>query len=238
MKRNADTITGNSQLDVASLHGKCVCGAAWLHRISLQLNLMEPSPPMVDPAIFPHIRIVLSMVVSLGIARLLSGVARFVQHPGRKRAYGVHLLWVLSLLLSMMHFWWWEFSLSHLQVWRFETYVFVVGYAALYYFLCAVLFPDDLAEYTGYRDYFMSRRRWFFALLATTYLVDVADTWIKGQEHLTAQGYEYAVRTASYVVLCAVASLTTNARFHVAFAMVSLTYQISWILRVYDVIGK
>ena len=199
---------------------------------------MESSPPMVDPAIFPHIRIVLSMVVSLGIARLLSGVARFVQHPGRKRAYGVHLLWVLSLLLSMMHFWWWEFSLSHLQVWRFETYVFVVGYAALYYFLCAVLFPDDLAEYTGYRDYFMSRRRWFFALLATTYLVDVADTWIKGQEHLTAQGYEYAVRTAAYVVLCAVASLTTNARFHVAFAMVSLTYQISWILRVYDVIGK
>lgn len=143
--------------------------------IARRAALMD-TQPSIDPAAFSHIRVVLSMVVSLGIARLLSGVARFVQHPGRKRAYGVHLLWTLSLLLSMMHFRWWEFSLAHLPVWRFETYFFVVGYAALYYFLCAILFPDDLAEYTGYRDYFMSRRRWFFGLLATAYVVDVADT--------------------------------------------------------------
>ena len=64
---------------------------------------MEAQPP-VDPAIFSHVRVVLSMVVSLGIARLLSGVAQFVQHPGRKRANAVHLLWALSLLLSMMNF--------------------------------------------------------------------------------------------------------------------------------------
>lgn len=198
---------------------------------------MDPQTS-VDPAVFSHIRVVLSMVVSLGIARLLSGVARFVQHPGRKRAYGVHLLWALSLLLSMMHFWWWEFSLSQLQVWRFETYVFVVGYAALYYFLCAILFPDDLAEYAGYRDYFMSRRRWFFGLLATTYVVDVADTWIKGQDHLIAQGYEYPIRTAAYVALCMLAARTANARFHAAFAVFSLAYQVSWILRLYDVIGS
>ncbi len=191
----------------------------------------------VDSAVFSHIRVVLSMVVSLGIARLLSGVARFVQHPARKRAYGVHLLWALSLLLSMMHFWWWEFSLSHVQIWRFEVYVFVVGYAALYYFLCAVLFPDYLAEYVGYRDYFMSRRRWFFGLLATTYVVDVADTWIKGRDYLGEQGVEYLIRTAAYVLLCIVAARTANARFHAAFAVLSLVYQISWILRLYDVIG-
>ena len=177
------------------------------------------------------------MVVSLGIARVLSGVARFVQHPGRRRAYGVHLLWALSALLSLMHFWWWEFSLSHLQVWRFTTYFFVVGYAALYFLLCAVLFPDDLEEYQGYRDYFMSRRRWFFGLLATTYIVDVADTWIKGIEHLKAQGYEYPIKIVVCVLLCLLAARTANERFHIAFAVLSLAYQVSWILRLYDVIN-
>jgi hypothetical protein len=193
--------------------------------------------PTVDPAVFSHIRVVLSMVVSLGIARLLSGTAKFVQHPGRLRVYSVHLLWALSLLISMLHFWWWEFSLSQLAVWRFETYVFVVGYAALYYLLCAILFPDDLAEYTGFKDYFMSRRRWFFGLLAATYVVDVVDTWIKGPDQLWARGYEYPVRTVIFVLLCFLAARTANARFHAAFVVVSLVYQVSWILRLYDVIG-
>ncbi|HVR49039.1 MAG TPA: hypothetical protein VMS38_04830 [Pseudorhodoferax sp.] len=197
---------------------------------------MDTTQP-VDPAVFSHIRIVLSMVVSLGIARLLSGLARFVQHPGIYRIYVVHLIWVASLLLSMMHFWWWEFSLAQLQTWRFETYAFVVGYAALYYFLCALLFPDNLAGYTGYRDYFMSRRKWFFGLLAASFIVDVVDTWIKGRDILFAQGHEYPLRAAAHVLLCLVAIRTDNARFHAVFGLLSLLYQVSWILRLYDVIG-
>lgn len=191
----------------------------------------------VDPAVFSHIRIVLSMVVSLGIARLLSGAAQFVQHPGRKRPYFVHLLWVLSLLLFMMDFWWWEFSLSHLQMWRFETYFFVVAYAALFYFLCALLFPNDLTEYEGYRDYFMSRRKWFFGLLATTYVVDVLDTLIKGREHLAAQGNEYPIRAIVFLLLCTLAARTENGRFHAVFASLSLVYHVSWILRVHEVMS-
>lgn len=197
---------------------------------------METSPA-ADPAIFSHLRIVLSMVVSLGMARLLSGMAGFVQHPGRKRPYAVHLLWAFSLLISLMHFWWWEFSLARLVVWRFEVYFFVVGYAALFYLLCAILFPDDLAEYSGYRQYFYSRRKWFFGLLAATYVADVFDTWIKGSAHLAAQGPEYMARTVAYVLLCIVAARTENVRFHVAFAAASLLYQVSWILRLYDVLG-
>ena len=46
--------------------------------------------------IFPHIRIVMGMVIGLGVTRLLSGVARIVQHPGQYRLYPVHLAWVAS----------------------------------------------------------------------------------------------------------------------------------------------
>lgn len=184
-----------------------------------------------DPAIFSHIRIVLSMVVSLGVARLLAGTARFVQHPGRKRHYVVHLLWVMSLLLSMLDFWWWEFSLSHLRTWRFETYLFIVAYAALFYFLCALLYPDDLAEYENYRDYFMSRRKWFFGLLAATYAVDVLDTLIKGHEHLSSLGREYPIRILAFLLLCLIAARTSNGRFHASFATAALTYHVTWILR-------
>jgi hypothetical protein len=197
---------------------------------------MDTSTSVVDPNLFTHIRIVLSMVVSLGIARLLTGVARFVQHPGRRKLYWVHLLWASSMLLTVMQFWWWEFSLARLVVWRFEVYFFIVGYAALYYLLCAILFPDELSDYTGYRDYFLSRRRWFFGLLAVAFIADVVDTLLKGSAYREQMGTEYLWRIAAYVVLCGVAAVVRNERFHAVFAGANLVYQVSWILRLYDVL--
>jgi hypothetical protein len=189
-----------------------------------------------DPAVFLHVRIVLSMVVSLSIARLLSGLAVFVQHPGRQKAYWVHLLWAASTLLLLVHFWWWEFRLAHLAVWRFEVYAFVLFYAGLNYLLCAVLFPNDLDEYDGWRDYFLSRRRWFFALLALSFVVDLGDTWIKGSALLPKLGLEYPVRAGAYVLLCGAAAIIRSPVFHGVFAVGNLLYQVSFIGRLYDVI--
>jgi len=189
-----------------------------------------------DPALFLHVRVVLSMVVSLSIARLLSGLAVFVQHPGRQKPYWVHLLWVVSTLLLVVHFWWWEFRLAHLPAWRFEIYVYVLFYAALNYLLCAFLFPNDLDEYSGWRDYFISRRRWFFGLLALTFVVDLGDTWIKGSALLPNLGLEYPLRAGAYVLLCIVAGTVRSPLFHGVFAVASLLYQVSFILRLYDVI--
>ena len=63
---------------------------------------MEHTTP--DPAIFGHVRVVIGMVVSLGVARLLTGVAGLVQHPGKVKAYPVHLAWAGFLLLFLLHF--------------------------------------------------------------------------------------------------------------------------------------
>lgn len=38
--------------------------------------------------------------------------------------------------------------------------------------------------------------------------------------------------------LCILAFRTAKARFHAAFTVLSLAYQVSWILRLYDVIGS
>ena len=39
-----------------------------------------------------HIRVLFSMILGLGVARLLGGVAPIVQHPKEYRVYWVHLL--------------------------------------------------------------------------------------------------------------------------------------------------
>ena len=38
-----------------------------------------------------HVRVLFSIILGLGISRLLTGVARIVQHPKQYRVYWVHL---------------------------------------------------------------------------------------------------------------------------------------------------
>lgn len=187
--------------------------------------------------IFPHVRIVMGMVIGLGVTRLLSGVARIVQHPKQYGLYVVHLAWVASVLLSLVHFWWWEFGLYQIEAWTFGKYIFIIGYAITLFLLCALLFPESMQDYKSYEDYFYSRRGWFFGLLATTYLLDVIDTLIKGEAHFTRFGHEYLVRTPILVGLCLAAIMTGNRRFHAAFIAGTLIYQISWIWRLFDTIA-
>jgi ABC-type glycerol-3-phosphate transport system permease component len=125
--------------------------------------------PTIDPNIFTHVRTIISIIVGLSIGRLLTGLARFVQHPRQQKIYPVHLVWTFFMLVYVIHFWWWEFRLAGVQ-WTFVLYCFAAFYASVFFFLCTMLFPDTMYEYKGFADYFMSRRRWFFGILIGTFL--------------------------------------------------------------------
>jgi hypothetical protein len=191
---------------------------------------------------FLHVRVLIGIVLGLSITQLLTGLARLIQHPpsrnpGRDRLYWVHLCWVFSLLLSLIHFWWWQFELRNVTAWNFELYFFVTFYVTLYYLLCALLFPARLDDYDGYADYFLSRRHWFFSILALIYAVDFIDTWIKGAVYFASLGPEYPIRNATYILLSVIAAFWGNRRFQAGFVVANLIYQLSWIVRLYNDLG-
>lgn len=190
-----------------------------------------------SPDVYVHIRIIIGIVLGLSISRLLTGLARFVQHPSREQIYPVHLAWVFFVLVAVIHFWWFEFHLSTITHWTFEIYVFVIFYASLYFLLCTLLFPDRMEEYAGFRDYFLSRRMWFFGLLALVFAADVLDTAIKGMEHFRSYGIEYPIRSAILIALSLVAMFVRDRRFHAAFVTGALLYQISWVLRQFETLS-
>ncbi|WP_175103460.1 hypothetical protein [Pararobbsia alpina] len=195
---------------------------------------MEPAS---SPLIFLHLRVVIGIVVGLSITRLLSGLASFIQHPHSTRVFPTQLGWALTLLLMVVHFWWWEFRLAGISHWNFQLYFFVVFYAVLFFLLCALLFPDSTDDYSGYESYFFSRRRWFFGILALNFGADMVDTLVKGIEHFEALGLEYPIRTTMLILLCLIAMSVGNRRFHAAFMIFTFFYQLSWVVRDLDPIG-
>ena len=120
-------------------------------------------------------------------------------------------------------FWWWfEFEFSTVAQWTFSLYFFVLGYALLIYLWCALLFPRDLAGYDGYKDYFYSRRRWFFGVGLAAVFADLADTLLKGMNHFASLGTPYVGLLVMWTTLFIVALRTRNERFHAFFALLAV----------------
>lgn len=200
--------------------------------------MAQPPPPVqTEVDLYLHVRVLISIILGLGVTRLVGGVATFIQHPQRNRVWLVHLGWVAWALLNVVTFWWWEFRLSYITHWTFALYAFILIYASMYYFLSALLFPQDLKGYGGYQDYFMATRAWFFGMVAATEALDVIDTWIKGDEHLRSLGPEYWVRLISFLMLCAIAARTRNVVFHTVFVFVALIYEASYFSRYFHTVS-
>ena len=186
----------------------------------------------IDVDLYLHVRVLISIVLGLSIARLVGGVASLI-HPVPYRVSLIHLGWVAWTLLNVLAFWWWEFRLRLIENWTLGLYVFVCLYASMYYFLSALLFSDHVEGHEGYLDYFLSRRIWFFGFAGLTEALDVVDTWIKGADHLRSLGPEYFVHIGVFVVLCGIAAWTRNRTFHAFFVVISLAYEVSYLVRYY-----
>ena len=183
---------------------------------------------MAVDQLYPHIRVVLSIILGLGITTLLSGIASIIEHPKRYHWSWIHMGWVVWALISIVTFWWWEFRLSGLTRWTFGIYLFVIGYCSLYFMLSTLLFPKDVREYGSYEAYFLDRRPWFFGLLALMTLMDLADTAIKGASRWQALGAAYPIHSVLMLAIAALGVTLRGRRAQILLVAGALIYQICY----------
>ena len=65
--------------------------------------------------IFEHLSVLLSLILSLGIASLLLGVARLAQEWRRVVFSWPHALWTFAIFLAQILFWLYAFSFRHFE---------------------------------------------------------------------------------------------------------------------------
>jgi hypothetical protein len=182
--------------------------------------------------VFIHVRIVMGTVIGLGLTRLLMGTAGLIQHPSRYKLSLIHMLWVVSIGIELILFWWWEYDLARLPSWNFGIFAFLIGYSITLFGLAALLFPDNLSEYEGYEDFFIQRRHWFFGIFGLTFVLDLVDTLIKGAPYFETMDLVYLIQIPFGLAFSGVAIWTANRRFHLGFVILHLLYQ-AWSIAFY-----
>lgn len=186
---------------------------------------------------YGHLRILVSMILGLGITRVLSGLSRRIQSPARTEGMLAQTVWAVIVLLGAVHFWWWEFGLRRISDWHFGAYVFVLCYASLHFVMATLIFPDALPDHAESESFFMRRRRWFFSVFALTFGFDLFDTLMKGSDYLHALGPEYFLRLALGLSVAFAALRARTLQGVALIGAVWLAYDISWIVRRYDSLG-
>ena len=191
----------------------------------------------MDP--FSYLSVLISIVLALGMTRLLRGIAEMLELRSRKRLYWVHLVWAEFLFNLLVANWWVFYRWRTETQWTFYLFVFVLLPPTVLYLCSVLLFPRiDASDTTvDYRAHFYRNHRAFFLLLFLFVPIDVADTLLKGWQHFLDLGYSYYIAMSVLAIGSLVAAFTRNATYHAAWAVVSLANQLVFTLAVFPTFG-
>jgi hypothetical protein len=116
---------------------------------------------------FEYIAVIVSVIIGLGLTRILQGVGGLLEARSRVRVYWVHLVFTGIILVGHLQFWWLFWSSRQLEAWSFFPFLFLLLQPIILYLLAGLCFPEfsDTGS-IDFRDFYYHNHRWFFGLLA------------------------------------------------------------------------
>src|SRR5215475_12515678 len=183
---------------------------------------------------FEYLSVLISIIIALGMTRVLAGVGEMLQARSRHRIYWVHVVWIVNLFVCLVVAWWIFYRWRNQQSWNFYLFVFVLISPTLLYLASMLLLPREgsFDESVDYKAYYYANHRAFFAIFSIFTVVDFADTLLKGIPHFLALGKPYIISNTLYFTGMVTAAITQNERYHQFYAIFFLvqTIVISFIL--------
>jgi hypothetical protein len=170
---------------------------------------------------FEYLSVLISIVLALGMTRVLAGVGEMLQARTRRRLYWVHAVWIVNLFLYLVVAWWIFYRWRNQPTWTFLLFLFVLISPTILYLASILLFPPEgeMDEFVDYKKHFYANHRAFFIIFGLFVPVDIVDTLLKGLPHFLAQGPQYIISSALFFAGILVAAITRNERYHQVYAV-------------------
>jgi len=170
---------------------------------------------------FEYLSVLISIILALGMTRVLGGVGEMLQARSHRRIYWVHAIWIINLFLYLVIAWWIFYRWRNQRPWSFLLFVFVLISPTILYLASLLLFPReseaDLA--VDYKTHYYANHRAFFILFGLFTPVDFVDSLLKGVPHFLALGPVYFVSGLIYFAGLLTAAITRNERYHEFYAV-------------------
>lgn len=168
---------------------------------------------------FEFFTVAISIILALGIGRLLDGIAPALAPNPR---YWVHVGWIANKLINHI-LWWWGLWAGRDVEWNLAWFVWSLIGPAVLYLQATALVTSTPSRVTSWQDRFFEIRPWFFVgniVLCANLLIGRAF----GPLPLLAP---VSVGLAILAVVGVVGVMTENRRAHTALVVIALSVQIA-----------
>jgi len=177
---------------------------------------------------FEFLSVLISVVVGLGIANLLTGIGRLLHRRDEVQISVTFFAWTIFVFFYMVIYWWTVvFGWQEWQNWNLLYFLFVLVYGILLYLLSVILFPTDMPSSWDPQSSLMNMRHWFFGIFLLLILVEAADSYLK--DHLNEFSTPYFLLLAVWFGSGLVSWFSQNKRTHTATSLIVLASQVVWV---------
>ncbi len=116
-------------------------------------------------AAFEYLSVLISIILALGMTRVLGGVGEMLQARSHRRIYWVHAIWIINLFLYLVIAWWIFYRWRNQQPWTFFLFVFVLISPTVLYLASLLLFPreSDVGRVIDYKTHYYANHRAFLS---------------------------------------------------------------------------
>jgi hypothetical protein len=117
-------------------------------------------------SVFEYVTILISIILGLGITKLLGGFATMAVRINQCKLYWPHVVFIVLAFLIHIQDWFVTYELRKINSWNLPLFLFVVLYPVTLYMLSYMLFPVKYGNsFFNYKDFFLGNYVRIYSLL-------------------------------------------------------------------------
>jgi hypothetical protein len=160
--------------------------------------------------LFEFLMILLSLIVGLGLAEILAGIARFLKESDKHDIPWIHGTATLAVFIALLQTFWESWGLRTIELWSFPAMLLMLGSPICLYLMAYILFPEP-DEHIALDQYYFKRARLLWPLGGLTVIVGTLFRPVAFGDPLLVADHATGI---PILVICAILTLTKNRIAH------------------------
>lgn len=129
---------------------------------------------------FDYLTVLVSIVLGLAIANVLTGMATLMHARERVVFYWPPVAWAIWLFFISAQHWWAQWSVRNTRIWTFEGFLLELLVPVNFFLLSSLVLPAvDRDRPIDLYAWHSRNHRWFFALLCVLPLLSLAEELVR-----------------------------------------------------------
>jgi hypothetical protein len=119
-------------------------------------------------SLFEFLMILLSIIVGLGLAEVLTGIAGILREGRQAEFRWIHSAMIMTVFVALLQVFWESWGLQGQETWTFPGMVLMLALPVILFLVAHLLFPADYPQ-PDLGEYYFARSRliWSLALAGT-----------------------------------------------------------------------